>query len=310
MRNSMTLAAIAAMGFLGACVGGIDQPTGDDDSSDGTTDGSGGKTARQIFDSDVKPLLAKCSGDGCHTGPETTTVNKFLGDRGDTGYYDALINDRAIVGGFVPASAQLLTKGAHQGPAWAPAEATKITAWLNKEAQERGTPDPDPTPDPTQITNRTVRGAEMIFAGCMATVETLFTQTQAYQVANLQTQNNGRCNSCHSPGGAGGLWLGPTNTATQISTMFNKWQEEVFFTGVFQAQIQPTTPPVYKIAAAENKLCLKGTEKQNNLGSHPAFDCRQNNSTALNNLKNFITQVQTKVDAGGCGTPAFKPSTP
>ena len=117
MRNSMTLAAIAAMGFLGACVGGIDQPMGDDDgTTDGTTAGTSGKTARQIFDSDVKPLLAKCSGSACHTGPETTTVNKFLGDRGDAGYYDSLVNHRAIVGGVVAASAQSLTKGAHAGP--------------------------------------------------------------------------------------------------------------------------------------------------------------------------------------------------
>lgn len=303
MRNSMTLAAIAAMGLLGACVGGIENPPPGGDDDDGPIDTN--RTARQIFDTDVLPLLSnKCA--ACHVGPETTTVNMFLGETGPSGFYAALEKDRAVVGGWVADSATLLTKPEHAGPQseWTSGEAAKITAWLNKEATERGGTDPTPV-DPNS--NRTTKGASMIFAGCMATLQAAYTQTQAYQIANLNTTNNGRCYSCHEPGGAGGIYLGRANNYID---MFNKWQEEVFFTGVFQAQIQPGTPPTFKIGAAESKLCNKGTEKQNNLGTHPAFDCRQNNSTALNQFKAFITQVQTKIDAGGCGTPGFKPSTP
>jgi hypothetical protein len=90
--------------------------------------------------------------------------------------------------------------------------------------------------------------------------------------------------------------------------MFAKWQQEVYFTGVFSAALQPDL--TYKISAAETKICNKGKEKENNLGTHPPFNCQQNNSTALNSLKAFVTAVQAKVDARdpGCTTPpAFAP---
>ena len=92
--------------------------------------------------------------------------------------------------------------------------------------------------------------------------------------------------------------------------MFAKWQQEVFFTGVFTAAIQLDN--TYKIVAAETKICNKGNEKKNNLGTHPAFNCQQNNSTALNALKAFATIVQTKVDNHDptCPMPAFAPPTP
>jgi len=135
------------------------------------------------------------------------------------------------------------------------------------------------------------------------------TGTQAYQIALLNTQQ-GRCYSCHSPGGAGGQWLGIANNATAQNLMYGKWQQEVFFTGVFQAQIQGDN--TYKIGAADSKICNKGKEKANSLGTHPTFDCTQNNSTGLNNLKAFVTLVQGLVDNKdpSCGPAQFAPPTP
>jgi hypothetical protein len=91
--------------------------------------------------------------------------------------------------------------------------------------------------------------------------------------------------------------------------MYAKWQQEVFFTGVFQAQLQPDN--TYKIGAAESKICNKGKEKANSLGTHPTFDCAQNNSTALNNLKSYVTAVWGRVVAKDptCGPAAFAPPT-
>src|SRR5262249_46384306 len=91
--------------------------------------------------------------------------------------------------------------------------------------------------------------------------------------------------------------------------MFKKWQEEGFFTGGFQAQLQ--TNRTYKIAAADAKICAKGKEKENNLGTHPVFDCLQNSGTALNNLKAFAGKVWTKVEMNdpSCPAPAFAPPT-
>jgi mono/diheme cytochrome c family protein len=301
MRNQM-LAAVA-MALLAACVGGIDTSNngnGDDDTP------APGASARQIFDSQVAPLLsAKCA--TCHVGPETSATDMFLGPDGPSSFYTTLSADRAIVGNFNPDSATILLKGAHEGPPWTTDEKTKITTWLQAELTARGTTDPGPV---TGNPGATARGAEMAFAGCMTAAASLtdYTTLKPYQVANLQT-GQGRCNSCHSPGGAGGQWLGttPNNTYTD---MFAKWQEEVFFTGVFQAQIQPDN--TYKISSADLKICNKGKEKANSLGNHPPFDCQQNNGVALAALKSFATAVQGRVDAhdATCATPAFATPTP
>jgi hypothetical protein len=295
MRNQLLTTVAIAM--LGACVGGIDMQQGDDD----TTPPTG--NARQLFDSTVLPLLnAKCA--SCHTGSELSATNMFLGPDGASSAYDTLTKDRAVNGGFDPAAATILLKGAHEGPAWTAPEATKISAWLNAELTARG---PVTPPGPTPTGNTSARGTEMAFASCMSVSLTEYNTTQAYQVANMNSAQ-GRCDSCHSPGGAGGQWLGRQNT---YKDMFAKWQQEVFFTGVFQAQLQ-LDAKTYKIGAAETKICNKGKEKANNLGSHPDFDCTQNNSTALNNLKLFVSQVQAKVDAHDptCPAPAFAAPTP
>jgi hypothetical protein len=296
MRNQIF--AAVAMALLGACVGGIDTttPTGDDDTPTPTT------TAKDQFVQTVQPILsAKCQ--SCHVGPETSTTNMFLGPDGVSSFYDTLVADRAVNGGFDPAAATILLKGQHEGPALLPEEATAITSWLSAELTARGAP----TPGPTGNGNKNPRTAEMAFASCMSVSLTEYTTTKAYQVANLNT-GQGRCSSCHSPGGAGGQWLGTSpivNNAATYTDMLAKWQQEVFFTGVFQAQLQ--TDGVYKIAAADTKICNKGKEKANNLGTHPPFDCAQNGNAALTALKLFATQVQAKVDAAdpACPAPAF-----
>jgi hypothetical protein len=295
MRNQMILASVA-MALLGACVGGIDTPPigGEPPTS---------QEARKMFDQVVVPLLqTKCQ--SCHVGPTESATNMFLGPDGLSSFYPTLIADRAVNGGFNPEAATLLLKGAHDGPAWTASEADKIAKWLSAELAARG-PELPPDTDPTAPNNRSARGASMAFVACMKEAD--YTQLAAYQIANMNT-DRGRCYSCHSPGGAGGEWLGIQN---QYKDMFEKWHEEIFFTGVFQAQIQ--TDRTYKIAAAENKICAKGTEKDRSAGTHPEFDCRQNNSLALNNLKAFATKVQGMVEARDptCVTPAaFAPPTP
>jgi hypothetical protein len=304
MRNQM-LSAVA-MALLGACVGGIDTSNGGGGGGGGDDD-TPGTSARQIFDTSVAPLLsAKCA--SCHVGPETSATDMFLGPDGPSSFYATLSNDRAIVGNFNPDSATILLKGAHEGPPWVSEESAKITTWLQAELKERGGAT-DPGPVATNP-GATARGAEMAFVGCMTAPASLtdYTTLQAYLVANLNTQQ-GRCNSCHSPGGAGGQWLGTTPTNT-YKDMYAKWQEEVFFTGVFQAKIQPDNS--YKIGSADTKICNKGKEKANSLGNHPTFDCQQNNGTALAALKSFATAVQGRVDAhdATCGAPAFAVPTP
>ena len=309
MRIQMQFAAVVATALLGACVGDVQPPsddgdgTTDDGTNDGTDDGGTAATPRQIFDRDVKGLLTtKCA--GCHVGPTTSPTNMFLGPDGESSYYASLEKDRAVTGGWVPASATLLSKGQHAGPAWQPAEADKITRWLQAEQMARGV---DTTPTPTPAGNTNARNVAMQFAACLSVSQTEYQQTQAYQIANLNS-GQGRCYSCHNQGAGGSLF----DISNNYNRMFNKWQEEVFFYGVFLSAAQTqNTPITFKIAAAEQKICAKGTEKARNAGTHPEFNCQQNNGTALNNLKNFIQLVNTKAETpGACPTPAFKAPTP
>ena len=305
MRNQ-TLFASLAMAMLGACVGGIDMPT---------TGGSGSnpdQTAREQFDSSVAPLLSKCA--GCHVGPETTGTNMFLGQaQSKDSFYNGITSDRAINGGFTPAAATLLSKGSHEGPAWSGTEAQTISNWLDAELSERGVQQPtnptDPTnPNPDPVTpNLTARGAEMQWAACLSVSATEFTATKAYAVADMNSEN-GRCYSCHEPGGAGGAYWGKNNAYLD---MLGKWQTELFITGTFQAQAVSGTPVKYKMTTAQSKICAKGTEKDNNAGTHPSFDCNQqvDGVNAMTALATFTTQVQAKADAGTCPTAAFAPDT-
>ncbi|HEY0193440.1 MAG TPA: hypothetical protein VGC42_20125 [Kofleriaceae bacterium] len=304
MRNQVF--AAVAMAMLGACVGGIDNGTGGsgDDGSGGS--GSGTQNAKALFDSSVAPLLtANCA--TCHVGPETSSTNMFLGADGLSSYYTTLTNDRAINGGFDASAATLLSKGQHEGPAWSTANKATITTWLMAELTARGVQTPDPgTGSGANV--HSALGAEQAFVGCMQAPASLtdYTTLQAYQVANMKT-NSGTCYSCHEPGGAGGQYLG---TGNKYQDMYGKWQQQVFFTGVFQASLQGDG--TYKIIPAQTKICNKGKEMENSLGEHPPFDCQQNNGTALKNLTDFVTKVQARVDAKDptCAAPAFATPTP
>lgn len=296
MRIQMQFASVVAMALLGACVGDV-EPPGTDPDPDPDPDPTG-LTARQLFDRDVKSLLTdKCA--SCHVGPTTSPTNMFLGQEGEASYYAALEKDRAVTGGWVPTSATLLSKGVHAGPAWQTAEADKITRWLEKEQEERGVvTDPTPTPDG----DANPRNVAMKFAACLSVSLTEYQQTQAYQIANLNSAN-GRCYSCHNQGAGGSFF----DIAQNYQVMFNKWQEEVFFYGTFVSAVQNGPTVTYKVGAAETKICAKGTEKARNAGTHPEFNCLQNNGTAMNRLKQFVDQVNAKMAAGTCPAPGFKP---
>jgi cytochrome c553 len=311
MRNQTLLAALA-LAMFSACVGGIEMPgTG---GGGGGDDGSGApSSARTLFNSTVYPLLstpqsatdAACS--SCHVGPETSATNMYLGQSQDSdSFYNGITNDEAINGDYNPAAANLLLKGVHEGPAWTSANAMTIATWLNAEAAARGITPPTgggtgssgpANPDLTAI------GAEEQWAACLSISTTIYQSTKAYSIANMES-DNGRCYSCHEPGGAGGAYWGIDNN---YLTMLSKWQQEVFITGPFQAQVQNTNPVTYQMAVAQEKICDKGMEQANNEGTHPSFDCTQTvgGVQPLTALQSFTTMVQAEIAAGSCPTPAF-----
>ena len=84
-------------------------------------------TPREIFDHEVAPLLAThctvCHSIGSATGVELT--------------YEAIVADPKLNGGFDPSHAEILMKGVHEGPSWAPDQAAEIARWLEAEAAAR-----------------------------------------------------------------------------------------------------------------------------------------------------------------------------
>jgi len=127
-----------------------------------------------------------------------------------------------------------------------------------------------------------------------------YQSTKAYAIADLQTDNNGPCNSCHEPGGAGGAYWGRANN---YLTMLQKWQQQVFINGAFLPELQPDS--TYRMQVANGKICAKSTEKSDGRGNHPSFNCEgsADGVVVLDALGAFMAATQQKIDSGACPAP-------
>lgn len=284
MRTPSLTALVLALGSA-ACVGGL-EPIGDDDPEPTTL-------GRQQFESTVSPLLtAACA--GCHTGTLDSTPLKFLGDAGAGGYYDAVVADVSVVGGFDPGLATLILKGEHAGGsarAFTEQERATITEWLLTEAEERGieldpTPDPSPTGTPT-----TSREALAQFSACMSIDDWL--TSRIYEWAD-KGSDRGVCSSCHSDG-AGGFYANSDD-----ALMFEMNRYEIFLTTFFAAAPVDITDPSlgYQVIVNENKLRAKA-----NAAGHPQYN--PDGGNAMLELRAFFDLTQGRIAAGSCPPPGF-----
>ncbi|MBP9087390.1 MAG: hypothetical protein KBG15_14800 [Kofleriaceae bacterium] len=290
MRNNVILASLFTIASLAGCVGGFEEPPVDDPGGD-----SAGKT---LFDSSVKSFaIAACA--GCHQG-EPSTSNAFFGDNPTATAYTALTNDRLLVGDFVVVQAKLLTKGAHAGPAFTADQAMKVTAWLTQEAIDRNVDQTQPVQPPANQASTTSTIAMQKFAGCMAVSVLDWETEKAYKIAQTNSAQ-GVCTACHT-GGAGGFYADNANTYVK---MFERNQEQLFFTGMFSTVAVPGTPTTYAVIANETKLCAKGKERATGTGTHPTYNCSNNGQ--ITSLKAFVDKINAKVATGTCGTPGFRP---
>ena len=292
MRNNVILASLFTIVSLAGCVGGFEDPPP-------VTDPPGGDSAGKIlFDSSVKSFaIAACA--GCHQGAPSTS-NAFFGENPTATAYTALTNDRLVVGDFVVAQAKFLTKGAHAGPAFTADQATQVSAWLSQEATDRMIDQNQPVQPPASQPSTTSTIAMQKFAGCMAASVTDWETEKAYKIAQTNSAQ-GVCTACHT-GGAGGFYADNANTYV---VMFERNQEQLFFTGMFSTMAMPGTPTTYAVIANETKLCAKGKERTTGTGTHPTYNC--NNNGQMTSLKSFVDKINAKVLTGTCGTPGFRP---
>jgi len=298
MRTNVILASLftVAVATAAGCVGGFDDPPIEQPPVG--TDSAG----KKLFDSTVKSFaIAACA--GCHQGAPSTS-NAFFGENPTATAYTALTNDRLIVGDFVVAQAKILTKEPHAGqPGFTADQAAKVTAWLTQEATDRMVDQNQPVQPPVNQPATTSTIAMQKFAGCMATSLTDWTAAPpAYKIAQTNSAQ-GVCTACHN-GGAGGAYFSNTNN---YETMFERTQEQLFFTGLFSTVAVAGTPTTYKVVANETKLCAKGNERDAGTGTHPTYKC--NNNGQVTALKAFVDKINAKLTAGACGTPGFRPPT-
>jgi hypothetical protein len=292
--NKLLLVAALAVGAAG-CLDGVSGTGGG-----GPTDD---ETPRELFDRTVTPLLqGKCA--LCHVGAVDGTPKMFLGtQQSGASYYQSLTNDAELNGNWQLASAGVLMEPEHEGPqsVWSTAEQPVITAWIVAEAHARGIDPGDPgTPgDPTA----SARGTAQQWAACMSVSVSDYMDTTAYSVVDIVT-DHGTCDACHEPAGAGGAWWG---RGDNYMTMLHKWREEKFMSAAFVPALASQNPIRYRMQVNDQKICDKGHELENNLGTHPAFDCNANGE--MDNMKAFAVQVQIHQDQHLCPTPiAYAPN--
>ncbi|HVK77663.1 MAG TPA: hypothetical protein VM734_30370 [Kofleriaceae bacterium] len=120
--------------LLAACVGQLEPGTGDGD-GDGAGPDAGGDdpaaAAKASFDTNVKPLMEGfCR--ACHGG---TDALGFL--RAEPDVHTTVMMWPGLIDLDTPSSSRVLTKGAHDGPAWTVEQAATIRSWIDLEVVAR-----------------------------------------------------------------------------------------------------------------------------------------------------------------------------
>jgi len=291
MRHPLFKAALSlALLGTGACVGSLSPtPPGGDDTTGGPDAGTATAQGKVMFDQNVQPILAaQCA--GCHAGTAGTQPYKFLGT-GPTTYYATLTGDPAIIGDYDPTQATILTKGAHEGPAFAQADKDTISAWLIQEATDRGIS--TTTPPPTGGTPTTSLQALAQFSGCMTIDD--WNTSQVYEWAN-KGSDQGACKSCHSDGAGGYYASGDPNM------MYTMNRYEVFIRTFFTTKVDPVTGAP-TVIVNETKIRDKATTT-----GHPQFN--PDGGSQMQYLHDFYDLVEARIAAGTCPNTGFPTDPP
>jgi hypothetical protein len=303
MRNIL-LAVTAAAGLVG-CVGGIDTPNNPGpnpaptqpppDGVGGGGSGSAAIEARQLFETNVYPIISSKCG-SCHSssGP-VGNVTGFVAPTATDAYVTA-VGYQALVGDWTPTGAPILLKVAagHNGTSYTQADKDNIAAWLNKELAARagggtGSGSGTTVESPADATVRVTKE----WSGCM----TLANFTTANMVAwgNMRADNSA-CKTCHVDGEYGQIASdiadgAPVSFFKTIST--NKYYMAQYFSvdlsqGTAAAKIIINTRSFTGVGSA----LAPHTE-------HPRFTL--DGSTGLTALQKFYDLTMAAKTAGTCG---------
>lgn len=290
----MTVILAAGLGLGAGCTGGLDQmpPAGNPDAGvvEEPDAAPVAGLARQIFDQDVAPVLASACA-SCHEGTVGSSPYKFMGEITPTDDYLAVTTDLAIVGGFNPALASILTKGDHDGRAFTDPEKALFSAWMAQEVLDRGIDLSNP-PVPEPAAALTARQALAQWSACMQ--YSTWIDSQVFTWAD-KGSNNGPCRQCHNDG------AGAFNANADESIMFDMNKKEIFIRSFFAVAPKDLANPAagYHVVINTAKLCAKG---QGDGQSHPNYNC--NGGNQMGYLQDFYDRTYASL-ATCTAVPAF-----
>jgi hypothetical protein len=294
------LALFASLGLVG-CVGGIETP-GQTQDPDPAGPGGGGTgdaavQAKQLFEDNVHPVvMANCI--GCHnaTGPQGNVTGFVSADPNNA--YATAVGYQAVIGDWTPTGAPILTKitattktPSHQGINYSSDALNKITEWLSKELEARGSGGAtNPAGEnASQITTRLLQE----WSGCMTLVNFEAADMRAW--GNVNAGGGGNCKTCHSQGEYG-------HVAANTSTLFFPYisEDKYYLLQYFAVDLS------MGLAAAKVIINDRSFEGVGNRlaphQQHPNFDPQNNNGyAALQTFYNTTMSAKTAAPGGVCG---------
>jgi hypothetical protein len=287
---------LAAVLFAGGCVGDL-TPVADDGDDDDVTPDAGGNTggvARQMFESDVFPILAAKCGAGCHLTTSASST-PFVATAVGTAYITATGFD-SVVGNYTTTGAAIYTKvvpGPHNAKTYTADEQMKITAWLAQEVTERTGPGPGPGPSeetPAQATARIISE----WSGCLKLED--FTALNFGPSWANKGSNQGNCEQCHTSG-AYGFKANDDNAGMYETLTTNKYYMMAYFApdisdpNLANAKMVPNYVNFQRVG-------LRQIPHQ----EHPSFNTNQNDA-AFQTLQQLYDRTMGYKTAGTCGPP-------
>lgn len=289
---------LAAVLFAGGCVGDL-TPVADDDGDDDVTPDAGGNTggvARQMFESDVFPILAAKCGAGCHLTTSASST-PFVATAVATAYVTATGFD-SVVGNYTTTGAAIYTKvvpGPHNAKTYTADEQMKITAWLAQEVTERTGPGPGPGPGPSEETPAQAT-ARIIseWSGCLKLED--FTALNFGPSWANKGSNQGNCEQCHTSG-AYGFKANDDNAGMYETLSTNKYYMMAYFApdisdpNLANAKMVPNYTNFQRVG-------LRQVPHQ----EHPSFNTNLNDA-AFQTLQQLYDRTMGYKTAGTCGPP-------
>ncbi|HEU0029581.1 MAG TPA: hypothetical protein VFQ53_03035 [Kofleriaceae bacterium] len=233
-------------------------------------------SARELFESEVHPILAR-SCIGCHrNGAPSGNVTGFV-DPSAQASYDLVVGYRAVVGDFSEANAPVLTfvtRDHHKGLSYSTADVAAIVRWLSAEVDER-----EPTSEPQPVSKEQ---AMQEWSGCMS--------LENFRAANMEAWRNvpttaGVCEKCHN--------LGEYGQITTIEQPFFDaiTQERQYFLQYFNYSAEQQQIVINETTLAAVAQGLAPHE------AHPRFELENEGTIAL---RAFYDLTKQRKAAGTC----------